>query len=129
MTPDPRRLILGTAGYPRGSAMGDDQTDLAEIVIQFLEARPATIIPEILYFILLYGLDANPSREPSEHLPVIQDSFRKAGGMKKMSTTIRVIAALDYYLWRSAVKIRDAKVSVESSQTLEPALRDRLLTE
>lgn len=101
--------------------------DLAQEIVTFLESLPATISTEVLLFVMLYALDDDSSaRDPSTFLPKLREALVRTGGLKRMSATIRTVAAIDYVLARSAEKIRTAEVIMKSA-SLRQELRDRLL--
>jgi hypothetical protein len=104
--------------------MESERPDLANEIVGFIEALPITIRTDILYFVMMYALDEAPS-EHHTFLPRIQDALTKTGGMKRMSATLRVAAALDYILARSVEKIRSAKNIIASAKGLSPDIVDR----
>ena len=109
--------------------MSESRPELSEIIIGFLEALPATIKTEVFLFVLLYGFDIDPPLTDSQaFLPLILDNIRKTGGLKRMSATIRTVAALDYILWRSSDNIRNAESTIKDASQLNPELRAQLLT-
>jgi hypothetical protein len=92
----------------------DPTQDIAEAILRFIESLPATISTEILLFVMLYALDRD-TIEAEIFLPTIRDELIKAGGMRRMSVTLRTVAALDHILFRSAQKIRTARIVMEQN--------------
>jgi hypothetical protein len=88
--------------------------DIAKAILHFIESLPATIRTEILLFIMLYALDRD-TMETEIFLPTIRDELTKTGGTKRMSVTLRTVAALDHILLRSVQKTRTAKIAIEQN--------------
>jgi hypothetical protein len=94
--------------------LNDSAQDLAKVIVHFIESLPVTIRTEILLFVMIYALDRD-SMETEIFLPTIRDELTKTDGMKRMSVTLRTVAALDHILLRSAQKTRTAKIAIEQN--------------
>jgi hypothetical protein len=115
MTPVPAVAILAVSTeLDRGEALNDSTQNIAEAIVHFIESLPSTIQTDILLFVMIYALDRD-STETAGFLPTIRNELTTTGGMKRMSVTLRTIAALDHILLRSAQKVRTAKLAIEQN--------------
>jgi len=73
-----------------------ERLELAEEIARFVEGLPATIQTDVCYS-YSYGLDEAP-KEIEDFVPTVKSALTKSRGMKRMSATIRVAAALDFIL-------------------------------
>jgi hypothetical protein len=104
--------------------MDDIRPDVAETIFHFLEGLPTTIRPDILLFVMMYGLDICETNA-DVFLPNIREALLGTRGMKRMSATIRVVGATDHVLYRATVNIRRAKTTMEAAFSPGDSQRER----
>jgi hypothetical protein len=106
--------------------MSPEPTDIAQVIVHFVESLPTTISSSILLFVMMYALDRD-SMEAETFVPSIRDALTKTGGMKRMSVTLRMVGALDYLLWRAEQKGRSSLLIMQqNADKLRPELLARL---
>jgi hypothetical protein len=126
ITPGRRFAILEAAKRTRSEPVTDQTQDIAEVILHFVESLPPTIGNELLLFVMMYGLDRD-SMETEIFIPTIRDELTKTGGMKRMSVTLRIVAALDYLLYRSEQKGRSSlRIVQQHADRLSPDIVARM---
>jgi hypothetical protein len=102
--------------------VSQDAPDIAEAIVKFVESLPSTISSNILVFVMVYALDLD-TMEVDTFLPTIRDQLTKTGGMKRMSVTLRMVAALDFLLCKRG---RFSSQGLPNLDKLRPELRARI---
>jgi hypothetical protein len=100
--------------------------DISEVILHFVESLPPTIKNDILLFVTIFAFDLD-SMEVETFIPIIQDGLTKTGGLKRMSVILRIVAALDFVLYRSEQMGRSSLRAVqEIADKLPPDIVARM---
>ncbi len=104
------------------------QDDLAQAIVEYLEAIPATISPDILFFVSMYATD-EVSMDAATFLPKLREALLKSDGVIKMGATLRTVAALDHVLERAVSGLPTAKATMQDPRIakLRPDIVSRML--